>query len=289
MAITVGLIGKGFVGGAAENFFKSGGFRVETYDVDPVKRTVDSLPELVRAVGNGILFAALPTPMKMNGECSLEVIEATFERLHEAAVEQQRRPIVVLKSTVPPGTTRKLQIRFPQLYLCYAPEFLTEANAEDDFRREEVILCGPREATGPVREAFKRSLPAKLVIEEERFEVGELVKYVRNVTLAVTVSLANEFYDLAQRLGVDYDTVCNLALLDKRLPQSHWQVPGPDGRRGFSGSCFPKDINALLACCADLQVEANVVAGAWATNLRVRPERDWQALIGRAVVAGSVP
>ncbi|HEX5103809.1 MAG TPA: hypothetical protein VFV87_08370, partial [Pirellulaceae bacterium] len=119
--------------------------------------------------------------------------------------------------------------------------------------------------------------------------IGELVKYVRNVTLAVQVSLANEFYDIAQRLELDYTAVRNLAQLDKRLPTSHWDVPGPDGRRGLSGSCFPKDINALLALCVDLQIDAQVIAGAWATNLRVRPERDWQALVGRAVVASAAP
>ena len=72
--------------------------------------------------------------------------------------------------------------------------------------------------------------------------------------------------------------------LHERLGKSHWAVPGPDGHNGFGGSCFPKDINALLDVCRQLGVPATTLFGAWTTNEKVRPERDWEQLKGRAVV-----
>lgn len=69
-----------------------------------------------------------------------------------------------------------------------------------------------------------------------------------------------------------------------RLGKSHWAVPGPDGHYGFGGSCFPKDLNAILNVCRELGVPAKTLYGAWGTNLKVRPEQDWKELKGRAVI-----
>ena len=73
------------------------------------------------------------------------------------------------------------------------------------------------------------------------------------------------------------------SLYDKRLGESHWQVPGPDGKKGFGGSCFPKDIQALIMYAKELGINPSVLLGVWEKNLDVRPERDWEALKGRAV------
>jgi UDPglucose 6-dehydrogenase len=71
---------------------------------------------------------------------------------------------------------------------------------------------------------------------------------------------------------------------DGRIGHSHLNVPGPDGKFGFGGSCFPKDIQAIMNFADDLNVETNVLKGAWKTNLEIRPEQDWKKLKGRAVV-----
>jgi UDPglucose 6-dehydrogenase len=284
MTTKIGQFGNGFVGQAVTSYFEQRGIEAVIYDTNPRRRTVETPAELVDRVGNGIIFVAVPTPMNRDGSCALEVVESAMAGLDQAAREQRRRPIAVLKSTVPVGTTSHLQQQYPSLWLCYSPEFLTEAQAHSDFAREEVILCGPQEVTSSVHALFHRADPAKRVVEVERFELGELVKHVRNVTLAVTVSLANEFALFATELGLDYVAVRNLALRDKRLPQSHFNVPGPDGLPGYGGSCFPKDVTSFLTQCAALGVPANVVAGAQATNAIVRPQRDWEQLVGRAVV-----
>ena len=68
------------------------------------------------------------------------------------------------------------------------------------------------------------------------------------------------------------------------MGESHWQVPVPDGKKGFGGSCFPKDLNALIFLAESLDVNLNVLKSSWETNLNMRPEKDWESLKGRAVV-----
>ena len=101
--------------------------------------------------------------------------------------------------------------------------------------------------------------------------------------LATKVAFANEIFDICRGIDVDYEQVIDLARLDKRLGDSHWQVPGPDGKRGFGGSCFPKDINGLIAHARSVGVEPSLLKRVWANNLQVRPEKDWEKLVGRAV------
>jgi UDPglucose 6-dehydrogenase len=98
------------------------------------------------------------------------------------------------------------------------------------------------------------------------------------------MSFANEISQICEKLGVAYEGVINLAMLDKRLGRSHWKVPGPDGHYGFGLTCFPKDINALIAVAFELGVDPKILRAAWEKNLEVRPERDWEKMKGRAVL-----
>jgi len=108
--------------------------------------------------------------------------------------------------------------------------------------------------------------------------------------LATKVSFANEIYQVCEKLEIDYDKVIEYARYDSRLGQSHWAVPGPmpapDGsfKFGFSGSCFPKDLNALVHVAKQLGINPVVLEAVWKKNLEVRPEKDWEQLKGRAVV-----
>ena len=101
--------------------------------------------------------------------------------------------------------------------------------------------------------------------------------------LATKVSFANEMYQICEGLGIDYDKVVEYSTYDERLGKSHWAVPGPDGKLGFGGSCFPKDINALIHLAGQLDLCPDVLLGVWEKNLEVRPEKDWEELKGRSV------
>ena len=84
-------------------------------------------------------------------------------------------------------------------------------------------------------------------------------------------------------VNADWDTAIEGFVLDGRVGHSHLAVPGPDGKNGFGGSCFPKDIQAMITFGELNNIDMNVLKGAWQTNLNVRPERDWEKLKGRAI------
>ena len=111
-----------------------------------------------------------------------------------------------------------------------------------------------------------------------------MIKYFGNVFFAVKVAYANEMKLLCDAVGADWDTALEGFVADGRVGDSHLNVPGPDGKLGFGGSCFPKDINAFMSFAKSVGVNVNTVRGAWKTNLEIRPEKDWENLKGRAVV-----
>ena len=113
--------------------------------------------------------------------------------------------------------------------------------------------------------------------------MAELVKYTTNCFLATKVSFANEMKEICDGLDIDYDKVVEYATYDGRLGKSHWAVPGPDGELGFSGSCFPKDLESLIHLSEQLDTVNNVLKAVRKTNHTVRPAKDWLNLKGRAV------
>jgi UDP-glucose 6-dehydrogenase len=116
------------------------------------------------------------------------------------------------------------------------------------------------------------------------YETAELIKYMNNCFFATKVSFLNEMYQIADKCGADWDMAVEGFVRDGRVGHSHMNVPGPDGKFGFGGSCFPKDIQAMINFAESLDIEPSVLLGAWDKNLDVRPEEDWKKLKGRAVV-----
>jgi UDPglucose 6-dehydrogenase len=118
---------------------------------------------------------------------------------------------------------------------------------------------------------------------------AEFIKYMANTFLAVKVSVVNEFYRMSKTLGVNWNDALEGFVSDPRIGNSHTQVPGHDGKLGFGGTCFPKDINALITMGKELGVDMNTLEAAWKTNLEVRPEQDWKQLVGRAITPTPTP
>jgi UDPglucose 6-dehydrogenase len=238
----------------------------------------------------GIYFVCVPTPMFEDGSADLSIVESVLNELANADGLPSQHRIAVVKSTVPPGSTERWNKSFAltPLRVVFNPEFLTEANALDDMREQNrIVLGGPRPHINRVKQVFQTAFP-KVPLIKTSSTTAEMVKYVTNCFLATKVAFANEMSQVCealdhQGLDIDYDKVVEYAKRDERLGQSHWAVPGPDGMRGFSGSCFPKDMNSLMFISRQLGIEPSVMAGAWKKNLEVRPERDWEKLIGRAV------
>ncbi len=107
---------------------------------------------------------------------------------------------------------------------------------------------------------------------------------MNNCFFATKVSFMNEMRIIADKCGADWDKAVDGFIRDGRIGHSHLNVPGHDGKFGFGGSCFPKDIQALIDFGKTYGINLNTLSGAWQTNLEVRPEKDWEKLLGRAVV-----
>ena len=278
----IGIIGQGFVGTAVKEGLKQF-YEIDTFDLDETKRDVDYIEDIIDR--NNIIFVCLPTPMKKDGSCDTSIVENTVMELDNLALTRQcSKRIVVVKSTIPPGTTEKLNEECEHVQVVFNPEFLTEANFIEDFKNQDrIIIGGPRPASTKVRQLFYKAFPKAHIIKTHS-TIAEMVKYMTNTFLATKVSFANEMKMLCDFFNVDYDKVVEYSTYDERLGKSHWSVPGPDGKLGFGGSCFPKDINALISIADKWEIPTNVLMAAWETNLDVRPEQDWKELKGRAVV-----
>lgn len=276
----IGVIGQGFVGTAVKEGMKNF-FDVRTFDINS-KCNEPTLDSLIKNVNE--TFLCLPTPMKKSGECDLSIVKECLTQLSVVVEYYDKKDfIVIIKSTIPPGTTEKLNQEFPHIHIAFNPEFLTEANAIEDYKNQNRIIIGAdRPYSSRVKQIFAKAFP-KVPIIKTSSTIAETIKYVTNTFLAMKVSYANEIYQLCEKLGVDYDKVIEYARYDDRLGNSHWAVPGPDGDFGFGGHCFPKDIAALSYVANQLGVDRTMLVATMTKNVLVRTDLDWTRQVGRAV------
>ena len=267
----VGIIGNGFVG-EAQAFAFSPISEIRIYDIDKNKST-HTIEDTHQC---DIVFVCVPTPMYENGSQDQSYIENVFEKA-------EKKPIYVLKSTLLPGTTKKLSDKFPHLKIIFSPEFLTERTAKlDMLTQSRIIIGGNKSLTTEVKELYNQRFMNRHIIETDS-TTAEFIKYMNNTFLATKVSIINEFKILSNKVGVNWNDAIHGFAADGRIGDSHLHVPGPDGKLGYGGTCFPKDVNAFLIYARQNGVDLNSIAGGWKTNLTVRPERDWEKKIGRAV------
>ena len=287
--MVIGIVGQGFVGLAVKIGFEPH-YELETYDkYDKDKSTCDNLFDLVMECD--VIFVCVPTPMNKDGSCHTDIVEEVITEINEIVLETESypyhiKPIVVIKSTVPPGTTDRLHSKNRGIDVIFNPEFLTEMNFIEDFKNQSrIILGGIRRGTSLLRQVYSKVFPHATIVKTGA-KHAEMVKYFTNCFLATKVSFANEMKVLCDKIGIDYDKVVEYATYDERLGKSHWAVPGPDGDYGFGGHCLPKDLNALISVAVEnsLGLYINVLSGVLETNDKVRKNRDWEEMKGRAVV-----
>lgn len=279
----IGIIGRGFVGSAVEFGFSAQtgcDAQVRVYDKDPSK-SIHTLKETVNK--SDFIFLSVPTPSNPDGSMHLGILESALQDIQ--LVNKRKDNIVLIRSTVTPGTTTKLCKKFKKLNIVFNPEFLTERSAKFDFiNQSRFILGGRKRNTARVAELYKWRFGDSVPCIESNFETAEMVKYMNNCFFATKVSFMNEMKQIADKANVDWDLAVEGFVRDGRVGHSHLAVPGPDGRFGFGGSCFPKDVQAMIDFGSQLNLNMNTLKGVWETNLEVRPERDWEKLEGRAII-----
>ena len=281
--VGIGIIGKGFVGNAVYNGFSGQtGFDSEMYifDKDP-KKSVNTLEEVV--TNSDFIFISVPTPSNLDGSVNVDNIYDVIKDINNTV--NKSRPIILVRSTIVPGTTRDMSIKYPDLKIVFNPEFLTERTANFDFiSQSRIVLGGDIVNVDAVASLYISRFGKTIPIIRTDYESAELIKYMNNTFFATKVSFMNEMFKLAENIGASWDDALEGFLRDGRVGHSHTQVPGHDGKFGYGGSCFPKDVQALLHYAGVKGINLNVLEGAWKTNLEVRPEKDWEQLKGRSVV-----
>ena len=268
----VGIIGNGFVGESIAFAF-SPTTDIKIYDIDPLK-SLNTLEEIYKC---DFVFVCVPTPMNKNGTQDLSYIKKVFNRAKPG-------PIYIIKSTVIPGTTRDLVSEYQYLDIIFSPEFLTERTAKlDMLTQARIILGGIDTLTDKVKKLFEQRFKNRTFIQTDS-KTAELIKYMNNSFFATKVSIMNEFKIICDAIGADWETALYGFASDHRIGDSHLHVPGPDGKLGYGGTCFPKDVNALIKFAKkNYGIDLNTIKGGWKTNLLVRPEKDWEKDKGRAV------
>ena len=279
----IGIIGQGYVGTAIKSGFEKH-YEIETYDKYDESKSTCKLFDLVAECE--VIFVCVPTPMNSNGSCHTDIVESVIKEVDEwvSRYHKDTNPIVVIKSTVPPGTTDRLHKKYKNINVIFNPEFLTESNFLEDFKNQtRIILGGTRKGTNILRQVYSKVFPSATIVKTGS-KTAEMVKYFVNSFLGTKISFANEMKQICEGVSIDYDKVVEYATYDERLGKSHWAVPGPDGSLGFGGHCLPKDINALISVAHELGIVPEVLESVIETNDNVRENRDWEDMKGRAVI-----
>ena len=241
--LKLGIVGNGFVGKATQ-MLRSKKVEIITYDLDPnlCQPPGTSLTDISQC---DIAMISVPTPMNPDLSVHTDIVIDTIQAIKDTP---NSRCFIVVRSTVPPGTCQRHGVYF-------MPEFLTEKNYLNDFYHTSPWIFGVEQTectkifqayiTLVLETAYTEGNIKSCQIEWMDTSEAEMVKYFRNTFLATKVAFCNEIEAFCHQKGINYDRVRKIACQDCRIGISHSQVPGPDGKRGFGGTCFPKDCHGL--------------------------------------------
>ena len=282
---SIGIIGNGFVGKATTQL-ECDSLVLRVYDINsalcvPLGTTLKDICKC------SMIFICVPTPMKPDGSCYTKIVEDVVKNVSKY-INLDEKPVII-RSTVPIGTCKLLK--------CYFfPEFLTEKNYMKDFRETNPWIFGLKGYFTQDND-FKFLIKAFLDLAKEDGKIinseckftsnneAEAIKMFRNTFLATKVSFCNEFNEFCTKKGINYENVRKIATLDSRIGSSHTLVPGPDGKLGFGGTCFPKDINSLKYQMENIGMESFLIkAVIKRNNGKDRPEQDWKKDKGRTTM-----
>lgn len=248
----LGIIGLGFVGGAVESFYKDNS-NIELFRYDKFKE-IGSIEEVNKA---DYIFICVPTPYENGGYDDSAVLDALSN------IEAGKTAI--LKSTVLPGSTEKFQKQFSKLKILFNPEFLVQAKAKEGFAKPDRQIVGYTEKSESEAEKVMELLPDAPFKKTMPASEAELGKYFANCFLATKVIFANQIFDIAQKLGINYDNAKEVAANDPRIGKSHLDV-NFDQYRGYGGACFPKDVRSLIQFAQNLGLDPKLLKTAEEIN-----------------------
>lgn len=244
--IHVGIVGCGYVGGALKVWLEENNPQVKVLVSDPPKGMNDDLSAA------DVVFLSLHVPTEEDGTQNLDLMEEIICKLPLVPV--------FIRATILPGTSQRLSDRTGHR-VYFMPEFLTERTSVDDFRHQPMVFTAEEELLSKIFMGKKHVMMSSLE--------AEITKYAHNVFGALKVTYFNAVADYCRRLGADYEKVHTGVLLSGYINDTHTFVPGPDGKFGYGGKCFPKDVNALAKLTKDLPI-GKLIAPLHALNVAFR-------------------
>jgi UDP-glucuronate decarboxylase len=265
----IGIVGNGFVGKATQ-LLKCSEIQVLVYDI--VERLCDPIGTTLKDIDNcDLVFLCLPTPMNHDSSNYTKLLEDTIKKL--------TNKFIVIRSTV--------HIGFSDSQKCYfMPEFLTELYWKDDFVNSKYWVFGVLDSendtefksriTHLIQTCKKHDCIKNDTIHFLKNSEAEALKLVKNTFLACKVSYMNEIYEFLQEKKVNYDNIKQILMLDPRIGSTHLNVPGYNNKRGFGGTCFPKDTHNLYSQMEASNVKSYVIKACLDRNdNHDRKEREW--------------
>jgi len=287
--MSIGIVGGGFVG-RATGLFKSKNIKIKVYDKEESRRYPKNvkLEDLSKC---HLVFVCLPTPMGEDEKCHTKIVEKCIKDLVKSGCKKED---IIIRSTVPIGFCEKHNV-------CNMPEFLTERNWPLDFKTCPVRLFGVPKfkeygqsivnhpTIYKVRNLFKIAKELDLVdsdkIEFTTCDLSEASKLTRNAFLATKISFFNEIYDLCDVYDLNYKALQKMVTYDERIGESHTSVPGYGNKRGFGGTCLPKDLKSLLSSFEDKNIDSYILKNVDKRNDEIdRPDKDWAEDKGRSSI-----
>lgn len=252
----IAILGVGVVGSALRSYLTLDPANV-LYLYDPGKNLQDDFLNECEAT-----FICVPVETKDDRSQDLERVRDCLRRV------QVKNKLIFLKSTVLPETCDKLAKEF-DMRICHMPEFLTERQADDDMKAQDVI-CGGRELLSySEMKMVERIFKDKKILFMRNIE-AELAKYTHNAFCAVKVNFFNTIKQASDILGADYERVLEASFLSGFIEKTHTKVPGPDGKFGYGGKCLPKDLCAFIGFLNQEKIPADSLFATECENMTYR-------------------
>lgn len=256
----LGIIGFGFVGSAVKNAYDLVG--LESIVSDPAKGLNVKDEDLKTC---DAIFICVPSPMGSDGQCDTSILESVVDNL------KNYQGVIISKVTADPLKYRQLQEKY--INLVHAPEFLVAATAKEDYINGEFAIIGGKDEF--CKQALDIIRLGQPKIKNYKFcpiQEAALAKYTINSFLATKVMFLNQLMELSNKLEANYNTIEDCIRLDSRIGNSHTAVPGPDGKYGFGGACFPKDTSALNHLAKSLGVDFSILNEVIIANKKIRKD-----------------
>ena len=262
----IAIVGFGFVGKALFNGIKED---VETFKVDPLLNT--KIKDLDKFEPE-IIFICIPTPMNSDGSQDISNLKEVIDDLRKFSSNS----LIVLKSTILPSYVKEIKNALPNIV--YNPEFLRERFANEDFINSKLIILGGEDKSTKIVGKFYSEY-TKCKNHDYQYldlQTASLIKYAINTFLSIKVVYFNELYNIFNNLesNSSWQNFIDIISIDQRIGNTHMNVPGPDGRLGFGGPCFPKDCNALIKYSYEMGHPFKLLEEAVNINNNIRSQYD---------------